>query len=719
MSFSEELEKIVKKLSLLFQDDPHAYLGLQEKGPFKKKIHIWIPGEKEAFIELKGKKKPLFLLHEEGLFSYETEEKIEAFEYQILYPSGLKAHDPYNFSPFFGEKEQRLFTEGFHPFLYEKMGATPLEKEGIKGTLFCVWAPQAIGASVVGDFNNWNGKIHPMRRLNPSGVFEIFIPGVEEGASYQFEIHSSRGLRVRKNDPFAFFQKKRPSLTPVVYKHNFSWQDQTWMESRKKKDFQKEPMNIYEVHLGSWLKKGEGFYSYRDLAEKLTSYVKEMHFNYVELLPIMEHPLDESWGYQIVGFFAPTSRFGSPEDFQYFIDYLHREGIGVILDWSPAHFPEDSFALASFDGSSLFEYEDLQKRKQLKWNTLVFDYQKKEVQNFLISSVLFWCQKMHVDGIRVDAVSSMLFLDFYKKPGEWSPNIYGERYNLEAKAFLQRLNTMVKEKVPDVLMIAEEGTSFKGVTTPVNKGGLGFDMKWNLGWTFDTLHYFSLTPVKRKKHQQKLSFKMLYDYDEKFLLPISHDEVALGCKSLWDKMPGTEKEKASNILLLYSYFIFSTGKKLSFMGVEFAQKQEWDAKSSLDWDLLKKEPHRKVHQICKELNLFYQKNSALWEKDFEREGFTWVHHTKEPKEVIAYFRVSSTQKLLVVHHFSDSFLPSFFLPIKEDLKSLFNVSLYAEEKGEQERKVYDDKGLIQGVKVYLPPLSTLVFEVVNNLPTSD
>ncbi len=710
MTFFAEIEKGVKKLASLFHDNPHSFLGLQEEGN-RKKIHLWIPGEKQAWIEVKGKQEALSLVHKAGLFSYELKEDLGAFHYQIIYPNGLKTFDPYNFPPFFEEREQKLFLEESHPFLYEKMGASILEKNGIEGTLFSVWAPRALGVSVVGDFNNYNSRLHPMRRLSPSGIFELFIPNVGEGALYQFEIHSCKGVTVRKNDPFAFFQKKRPLLTPVVYKHQFLWKDQLWMQRRKQKKYQKEPINIYEVHLGSWAQQ-EGFLNYRDLAKKLSEYVKEMHFNYVELLPIMEHPLDESWGYQIVGFFAPTSRFGSPEDFQYFVNYLHERDIGVILDWSPAHFPSDSFALANFDGSPLFEYEDIQKRKQPKWDTLVFDYQKKQVQNFLISSVLFWCEKMHIDGIRVDAVSSMLFLDFYKKPGEWSPNIHGEKYNLEAKAFLQKLNKIVKEKMPDVLMIAEEGTSFCGVTTPLEEGGLGFALKWNLGWTFDTLLYFSKPLQKRKNFQEKLLFKMVYDYNEKFLSVLSHDEVALGCKSLWDKMPGEEIEKVANILLLYSYFICSTGKKLSFMGIEFAYRKEWDACQGLLWDLLEKEPHKRVQETCKALNSFYQKNSALWEKDFEREGFEWVFQGKEPEEVIAYIRRSTSQELFIIHHFSDLSLPSLFFPISKKVELLARVSAKGYEKrGDVVAKMGYNQQRIKGLEIAISPLSTLIFEV--------
>lgn len=718
MVFPAEKSLLLDQLSQGTQENPHQLLGLKPYDKEKNAIYVWRPNEEKVWIWLGEQKILLEKIDRRGLFVGYVPKEIGPFQYQVAYGKDWFSYDPYNFPPFLPVEEQESFLAGKNSRLYRFLGASCKKIQGIEGALFAVWAPHAVSVSVLGDFNNWDLRIHPMRKLKPAGIFELFLPGIEEGQRYQFEIGTQEGFLKRKSDPFAFYSEKRPQVASIVsHLDRFTWTDEAWMEKRKKQKFTHLPMHIYEMHLGSWKRKKGGFYTYRQLAKKLAAYLKKMHYNYVEFLPIMEHPLDESWGYLITGYFAPTSRFGTPEDFRYLVNYLHKQGIGVILDWSPAHFPTDDFALARFDGTPLFEYEDLLKGFHPQWNSLIFDYEKPQVRSFLISSALFWCKEMHIDGIRVDAVTSMLYLDFARKSGEWLPNQEGGNHNLEAIQFLQQLNQTVHEEFPEVLLIAEEASAFVGVTAPVSQGGLGFDMKWNMGWVHDTLRYFSTPAPYRPHNYASLTFKMHYEYTENFLCPLSHDEVAEGKKSLIEKMPGKEEDKMANLRLLYSYMICSTGKKLIFMGAEIGQEREWSCSDSLDWFLLRKKSHRQMKKFFHDMNAFYLKQEPLWQLDYEERGFQWIQAEDKDRVVLSYLRRSTTKVLLIVHHFSEEFRCNYLLPFTKSswIKEIFSSDL-AKYGGSNHRnkKVqisYDNARQQRGIIIDLPPYTTLVFEV--------
>ena len=537
-----------------------------------------------------------------------------------------------------------LFKEGTHTKLYEKLGAHIVEHRGQRGVYFAVWAPHAKYVSVIGDFNGWDRGKHPMRRREDnSGIWELFVPGVGKGELYKYFI-ASDNFEAEKGDPFAFYWEVPPKTASIVWDLNFEWRDQNWLKGRKKRNSLNAPWLIYEVHAGSW-KKG---LNYRDLAEELAKYVKELGFTHVELLPITEHPFYGSWGYQTIGYFAPTSRYGTPQDFMYFVDYLHRQGIGVILDWVPSHFAVDPHGLAFFDGTHLYEYEDWRKGWHPDWNSYIFDYGKPEVRSFLLSSAHFWLEKYHADGLRIDAVASMLYLDYSRKPGEWVPNIFGGKENLEAIEFLKKLNESVYRDFPDVQTIAEESTAWPLVTRPTYIGGLGFGMKWNMGWMNDTLFYFSKYPIYRKYHHDILSFSIWYAFSENFVLPLSHDEVVHGKGSLINKMPGDYWQKFANLRALFGYMWAHPGKKLLFMGGEFAQWKEWDWENSLDWVLLNYESHKGVQRLIKDLNRVLKENPALYELDFEPEGFEWIDFADWEKSIISFLRKDRSGKNLIL-----------------------------------------------------------------------
>jgi 1,4-alpha-glucan branching enzyme len=562
-------------------------------------------------------------------------------------------YDPYCFGPQLSDFDLHLFNEGKHWHAYRFLGARVHEADGASGVLFSVWAPNAERVSVVGRFNGWDGRVHPMRVRGGSGVWELFIPDLGPGELYKFEIRNrNTGNVVLKTDPYGQQFELRPNTASIVVDHKpYSWGDAEWLEKRQNRDWLHAPMSIYEVHLGSWQRGPEGeFLNYRELAHRLVNYVTEMGFSHIELMPITEHPYDASWGYQTTGYYAPTSRFGNPADFRYFVDYCHRHGVGVLLDWVPAHFPKDAHGLAWFDGEPLYEHADPRKGEHLDWSTLIFDYGRYEVKNFLLSSAVYWLEELHLDGLRVDAVASMLYLDYSRK--DWIPNKYGGRENLEAIDFLRELNSVAHGEHPGVLVIAEESTSWPQVTRPTWVGGLGFSLKWNMGWMNDTLSYISKDPIHRKYHHNMLTFSMLYCFTENFLLPFSHDEVVHGKGSMLNKMPGDEWRRFANLRLLYTYFFTHPGKKLLFMGTEFGQGHEWNSANVLDWWVLEYSFHHGLQQLVKDLNRLYHHSTALYQYEFEWQGFEWIDCHDAEQSVLSYLRKSETEFLVVVLNFT-------------------------------------------------------------------
>jgi len=539
-----------------------------------------------------------------------------------------------------------LFNEGSHYRLYEKLGAHLLTVEGVKGTRFAVWAPNAREISVVGDFNNWDRSTHPLYPRGQSGIWEGFIPGVARDTVYKYYIVSHRnGYSVEKADPFAFCSETPPKTASVVWNIDYGWQDQTWMENRRSRNALDAPISIYEVHLGSWRRvpeEGNRYLTYRELAPRLAEYVKQMAFTHIEFLPIMEHPFYGSWGYQTTGYFAPTSRYGSPEDFMYLVDYLHRHDIGVILDWVPSHFPSDEHGLGYFDGTHLYEHGDPRQGIHPDWNSFIFNYGRHEVRSFLLSSALFWLDTYHVDGLRIDAVASLLYLDYARKEGEWIPNRYGGRENLEAIAFLRRLNEIVYQEKPDVQTIAEESTAWPMVSRPTYIGGLGFGLKWDMGWMHDTLDYITKDPIYRKYHHNDLTFRMLYAFFENFVLPLSHDEVTHGKGSLLGKMPGDDWQKFANLRALLGYMYAQPGKKLLFMGAEIGQWREWIHDESLEWHLLQYLPHSGLQRWVSDLNRLYREQPALYQLEFEQSGFEWIDCNDVEGSAISLLRKGRT-----------------------------------------------------------------------------
>ena len=552
---------------------------------------------------------------------------------------------------FITEFDQYLFGQGTHYDLYNKLGAHPMTVDGEEGVYFAVWAPNATAVSIVGDFNEWDENATPMERLEPLGIYQIFLTGIKVGDIYKYCVTAQDGKKTLKADPYGFQAELRPNNASVVADiSDFKWHDSRWMKKREKFDDKKNPMFVYEVHPGSWKKHEQteededGFYNYREIAHELAAYVKDMGYTHVELMGIAEHPFDGSWGYQVTNYFAPTSRHGSPEDFQYFMDYMHEHNIGVILDWVPAHFPRDAFGLAEFDGTCLYEYADPRKGEHPDWGTKVFDYGKTEVQNFLICNALFWLEHYHVDGLRVDAVASMLYLDYGREDGQWVPNIYGGNENLEAIEFFKHLNTIVKKRNPGIVMIAEESTAWPKVTDKAEYGGLDFSLKWNMGWMHDFLEYMKLDPYFRKYNHTKMNFAMVYAYSENYMLVLSHDEVVhLKC-SMIEKMPGSYDDKFKNLMAGYAFMTGHPGKKLLFMGQDFGQHREWSEKRELDWFLLDKEPNRHLQAFVKELLHLYKNNKCLYEYDCYPEGFEWINADDGDRSIFSFVRHSESGK---------------------------------------------------------------------------
>ncbi len=631
--------------------DPFHILGrhpVAREGVPGLAIRAFLPEAEAAFVvdARSGSAYAMERVHPDGFYELVFWGVTDIFPYRLRVVRGEEVReflDPYSFPPVLTDFDLYLIGEGTHQRIFEKLGAHITEVEGVPGVHFAVWAPNARRVSVVGDFNAWDGRRHPMRVRGTSGVWELFIPELPEGTLYKFEIKSQYGnVLLLKSDPYGFFFERPPKTATIVYDlSRVRLSDRAWMEARAGRRVLESPMNIYEVHLGSWRRvpeEGDRPLTYREAAHQLAAYVKEMGYTHVELLPILEHPFEGSWGYQALGYYAPTSRYGSPEDFAYFVTYLHEQGIGVLLDWVPAHFPKDAHGLAFFDGTHLYEHADPRRGEHPDWGTLIFNYGRNEVRNFLLGSALFWLECYHVDGLRVDAVASMLYLDYSRRPGEWLPNPYGGNENLEAIAFLRRFNELVHELFPGTVTIAEESTAWPMVSRPTYLGGLGFTFKWNMGWMNDTLRYMARDPIYRKYHHNELTFSLMYAFSENFILPLSHDEVVHGKRSLLEKMPGDRWQKFANLRLLYGYMFGHPGKKLLFMGGEFGQWREWDVGTSLDWHLLQEEPHRQLHRYVRDLNHFYLAEPALYECDFEPSGFEWIECHDWEWSIIAFLR---------------------------------------------------------------------------------
>jgi 1,4-alpha-glucan branching enzyme len=618
-----------------------------------------------------------------------------------------------------------LFKSGKHFRLYEKLGAHLVTVDGVNGVYFAVWAPTAQSVSVIGDFNFWTQGEHQLEvRWDSSGIWEGFIPNIEQGTIYKYKIESTNnGIVTEKADPFAFYCEKPPHTASVVWDLNYKWRDDNWMETRQQHNGLDKPYSVYEVHLGSWKRHVEEnrFLTYLEFANDLVNYVKETGFTHVEFMPIMEYPYDPSWGYQLVGYFAPTSRFGNPQEFMYLIDTLHEAGIGVILDWVPSHFPDDAHGLGFFDGSNLFEHPDRKKGYHPDWKSLIFNYGRNEVRSFLISNALFWLHHYHVDGLRVDAVASMLYLDYSRKEGEWEPNIYGGRENLDTISFLKEFNEAVYSNYEGVQTIAEESTSFPMVSRPTSMGGLGFGMKWMMGWMHDTLEYFQKETVYRKYHQDDLTFSMTYAFSENFMLPLSHDEVVYGKKSIAGRMPGDEWQKFANLRLLYGYMFVHPGTKLLFMGSEFGQSNEWNFEGSLDWHLLQFPYHAGIKKLITDLNNLYKTQPALHEKQFSPEGFEWINYSDHQNAVVSFIRKGNDSKndVIIVCNFTPVIRLEYRigLPQKGQLTEIFNSDatnyggsgVLNADKIVIEAMPYD--GRDYSVALVLPPLSVVVFKV--------
>ena len=739
------------------EDHPENILGPHKiRGGFL--VQTFIPGAQGVTLQLRksGKTIAMELADEAGFFAaILPEKKPVSYFYNVVYDNGdsEQREDPYLYPDLLGANELKRFESGIHYSVYDYLGSHTMavygcgsqaepewdvrtvKKDGVFGTHFAVWAPNAMRVSVVGDFNHWDGRVHPMCRIGDSGVFALFIPGVDQGAVYKYEIKVNYKTLLLKTDPYGTYCEERPANASIVCNTTgYKWKDKKWMDARKKDSFENEAVSIYEVHLGSWMKKewdGEGeltcdkeFYNYRELAPLLADYVKKMHYTHVELMPVMEHPLDESWGYQVTDYYAVTSRYGSPEDFMYFIDHLHQQGIGVILDWVPAHFPKDENGLARFDGTCLYEHLDPRQGEHPHWGTLIYNYGRPQVANFLIANALFWVKRYHADGIRMDAVASMLYLDYGKKDGEWVANMYGSNENLEAIELLKNLSEIFKKECPGAWLIAEESTAWPQVTTRASEGGLGFDMKWNMGWMNDFIAYMQTDPLFRKGRHGMLTFSMIYAYSEKFILVLSHDEVVHLKGAMLAKMPGDEDQKFANLRAAYGFMMMHPGKKLLFMGQEFGQTTEWNEKQSLPWDEAEKPEHRKLQKFVAGLNEFYQAHPALYEMDYDEDGFEWLSSMDADHSIITFMRYSAQKKerLLVVCNFTPVLYENFKVGVPEagKYKEIFNSdaevyggSGHGNPRQKRAKKVAWD-GKDYSISIEVPPLGVCVFRYIES-----
>ncbi|HRK62659.1 MAG TPA: 1,4-alpha-glucan branching protein GlgB [Candidatus Omnitrophota bacterium] len=692
--------------------------------PLEKKSKPVVQSKKSSALLKKSKVSPNTATKIVSAATYQASSYSQSHEPIRLSDKAPIQFTPQDQAPWITDFDRYLLGEGTHFKSYEKLGSHLGTKDGVAGVYFCIWAPNAKAISVIGDFNRWIVGVNNLDRLPESEFWVGFIAGLKEGDYYKYAIHSEDDKIREKSDPYAFFSEIRPKTASVVTSlDHHGWQDAAWMAQRHERNSLEAPISIYEVHLGSWKRSSEDasrFKNYRELAHELVEYAKNEGYTHIELMPIMEHPLDESWGYQVLSYFAPTSRFGSPQDFMYFVDYCHRHNIGVILDWVPAHFPQDPHGLANFDGREIYAYDDWKKREHKDWGTFVFNYANPKVRNFLTANALFWFDKYHIDGLRVDAVASMIYRDYSRKPGEWDPNEYGGRENLEAIDFLKRLNETVHLNYPGVLTMAEESTSWTGVSRPTYTGGLGFSMKWNMGWMHDTLEYFCKEPVHRRFHQNMLTFSMLYAFTENFVLPISHDEVVHGKHSLLEKMPGDDWQKFANLRLFLGYMFGHPGKKLNFMTNDIAQRDEWCATKSMDWHLTQYQPHQQIQYFMRDLNKLYVKNKPLYEVDFEWQGFEWIDFLDHENSVLSFIRWSKDRSESVVFTLNLTPVPRFVyrigVPVAGYYKEILNSDA-AEYGGSGIGNLggvasedFPWHGRPYSVQVNLPPLSVNIFK---------
>ncbi len=707
-------------------NNPHHILGMHEclDDVF---INVYLPDAKIVTAIDTATKKKYTLVSERvpGFFSVVIKDK-KRFDYKlnVRFDDGedITYIDPYIFEPVIDPIDVSLFNEGEHYSIYEKMGAHPMTVDGVEGVLFAVWAPNAERVSVCGNFNNWDGRRHPMRKLDYSGIFELFIPGKYVGEIYKYEICAKSGNVFMKSDPYAFSGELRPANASRIVDLSYKWKDAKWIETRENSKPVEKPMNIYEMHLGAWKKPEDGreFFNYRDIAPQLADYLNDMNYNYVELMPIMEHPYDPSWGYQVTGYYAPTSRYGTPDDFMYFVDYLHGKGIGVIIDWVPAHFPKDDHGLGRFDGTALYEHEDPRRGEHPHWGTYIFNYGRNEVKNFLIANALYWAEKYHIDGIRMDAVASMLYLDYGRNGGEWIPNMYGGNENLEAIDFIKELNKQMKEKHKGVLLIAEESTAWPMMTHTLEDGGLGFDFKWNMGWMNDFLGYIKLDPLYRKYHHNELTFSMVYAYSENFVLVLSHDEVVHEKGSMISKMPGGYEDKFSNLRVAYGHMMTHPGKKLLFMGQEIAQFAEFNEASEVDWSLFEFDAHVYMQGYVKELNKLYMTEPALYELDSKSEGFQWINCNNANASLLSYMRKGKKEEdtLVIICNFTPIAHKAYKLATPsggswQEIFSSDNSKFGGEgrnNKTAKQAKKEEIDGQEHYISVNVPPLSISVFK---------
>jgi 1,4-alpha-glucan branching enzyme len=694
-------------------------------------IRAFLPNAESVVVERGTSLEPMTRVTRDGFFEALFPGTERVFPYRLLVTGSdgltVPTEDPYRFPAVLSEYDLHLFKEGNHFRLYEKLGAHRTEIDGVAGVSFAVWAPNARQVSLIGSFNRWDERIHMMRPRGSTGVWEIFIPGLQPGALYKYRIRSRhRDLVTIKADPYGFFMERRPETASIVWDlHNYVWQDAEWMATRSQRQALDTPIAIYEVHLGSWKRderEGSRWLTYRELADELVPYAREMGYTHLELLPITEHPFDGSWGYQTVGYFAPTSRYGTPDDFRHFVDTAHQAGLGIILDWVPAHFPKDAHGLGFFDGTHLYEHADPRKGQHQDWGTFIYNFSRPEVSAFLITNALFWLDIYHLDGLRVDAVASMLYLDYSRKEGEWEPNEYGGRENLEAVEFLKRFNVVVHEKFPDVLTFAEESTSWPMVSRPVYLGGLGFDIKWNMGWMHDMLEFMSQDPIYRRYIHNKLTFSLFYAFSENFLLPLSHDEVVHGKGSLVNKMPGDYWRRFANLRSLYAYMYAHPGKKLLFMGGEIGQWKEWNHDAAIDWVLLDFEMHRGLKDFVRDLNHFYQKEPSLWQIDFTWEGFQWIDFRDVDRSVVSFFRRARDPEdaMVVVANFTPVVQegyrigvpsPGRYIEVLNSDSSSYGGSGVINE-GEFETTEGDWQGQPHSICVTLPPLGVVFLKAV-------
>jgi 1,4-alpha-glucan branching enzyme len=640
MPLQEEIERLVRGE----HHEPHRVLGAHPEGG-RVRVRAWRPDASKVAVLVDGQRAALDKVHPAGLFEG-TVAAEDMPSYRLEVSDGervVTVEDPYRFLPTVGELDQHLFGEGRHERLWERLGAHPTVLDGVAGTAFAVWAPNARSVRVVGDFNDWDGRVHPMRVLGSSGIWELFVPGAPVGARYKYEILTRDGALVLKADPFAFAAERPPATASVINASSYRWGDEAWMAARGEHQRVDARISIYELHLGSW-RKG---LDYRQLAEVLPDYVADLGFTHVELMPLTEFPFEGSWGYQVTSYFAPTARYGEPDDLRYLIDRLHQRGIGVLMDWVPGHFATDAWALARFDGTALYEHQDPRRGQHPDWGSLIFNYARNEVRNFLIASALYWLEEFHLDGLRVDGVASMLYLDYSRGPGQWVPNRYGGNEDLDAIDLLKALNSTVYRNYPSAITVAEESTAWPGVSRPVYLGGLGFGYKWNMGWMHDTLEYISRDPIYRRFHHHQLTFALMYAYSENFVLPISHDEVVHGKRSLLGKMPGDNWRRFANLRAYLAFMWAHPGKQLLFMGCELAQEREWSHERSLDWEALAAEPNAGVQRLVRDLNRVAREHASLWQLDTSPSGFAWVDANDVDNNALSFIRWSSAREPLV------------------------------------------------------------------------